>query len=99
MPRTARHHNARRDCVVFAGGSSQRLPVAKPRIRSIASGFVVIEVRTIKIHQTRAHQDSVHTASPNLLDRQREYKPASLPDFALYPDLSPVQLDKLLGQG
>ena len=34
-----------------------------------------------------------------LVDRQREYKPASLADFALYPDLPPMQFDELLGQG
>jgi hypothetical protein len=33
------------------------------------------------------------------VERQREDKPAALPDFALYPDLTSVQFDKLLGQG
>ena len=33
-----------------------------------------------------------------LVDRQCEYEPASFPDFALHPDPSPMQLDKLLGQ-
>jgi hypothetical protein len=37
--------------------------------------------------------------NPKLVDRQREYKPASLRDLALYPYPSPMQFDKLLGQG
>ena len=32
------------------------------------------------------------------VDRQRKRKLAAFPHFALYPDLSPMQLDKLLGQ-
>ena len=51
------------------------------------------------IMQRISEERATYLTNPNLVDRQREYKPASLTDFALYPDPSTMQLNKLLGQG